>query len=182
MAAEQVNEPPKYSLNDLKSKCHNAAVIVSGSESGTAAYLACVECNQPCETNPPAFLWQVTPETTPIANPEKTKNPLLGPDGKFKVGNPGGPGRPKGSLSLKTMLQNKLNEMVETTEGQKVKLADAIISATINQAIVKSDARVLKLLWNYLEGMPTQPIELRQLPELDPETEKAVDDFLNGEK
>lgn len=60
-------------------------------------------------------------------------------------------GRPKGSISLTTMLKNKLDE---TPQGQKITYADALIMALLDQAIRKKDPKAMKLIMSYVDGLP----------------------------
>lgn len=78
-------------------------------------------------------------------------------DTQFKKGNPGGPGRPKGSgLSLTTLLKRHLEKV---PEGQKETYADLFIKTLMKKAIVEKDQQSLKLIMNYVDGLPTQKIE-----------------------
>jgi len=77
------------------------------------------------------------------------------PDGTFKPGicpNPGG--RPKGSVSLKTKLRALLTE----SAGGGKDYADALVQKTLKDAL-SGDAQARKLVWEYIEGKPTQQLE-----------------------
>lgn len=75
---------------------------------------------------------------------------------KFKKGRSGNPkGRPKGNVSLVPMLKAKLEE---APAGQRRSFAEAFIESTLLDAI-KNDGQSRKLVWEYLEGRPTQRLE-----------------------
>ena len=75
--------------------------------------------------------------------------------GKFVKGNPGG-GRPPGSISLITIMKQKL-EMLGPDEKRTV--AEHLIENVIQDALEGKDTQ-LKLLFQYVEGMPKQAIDL----------------------
>src|SRR3990172_8042200 len=78
----------------------------------------------------------------------------------FLEGNPGG-GRPKGSLSLTTILKKKLEELGKDKEGQELAKTNAelLIERIVGEAIAKGNDQQIKNILQYLEGMPKQPIE-----------------------
>lgn len=75
---------------------------------------------------------------------------------KFEEGNPGGPGRPKGSLSFKNRVQLALEKEVEikkkrsdgTIDPEVVKISamDAMIDAQVKKAINHSDTKAFEAL------------------------------------
>ncbi len=84
------------------------------------------------------------------------------PDGTFKPGVSGNPdGRPKGSVSLKTVLQERI---AEPTEDGTI-YADALIDSTLRAAL-EGDAQARKLVFEHLEGKPHQSIALDAHAEL----------------
>ena len=74
--------------------------------------------------------------------------------GRFGKGNPGC-GRPKGSFSITEMIKKKLQEV---PEGHEKTYAQQLIEAILNKAIAEQDTRVIKQIWNYMDGMPNQKI------------------------
>src|SRR3990167_5891175 len=76
--------------------------------------------------------------------------------GKFKFGHPGIGGRPKGSLSLVGLMKKRL-EMLGP--DQKRTIAEHLIDNIMQDALDGKDTQ-LKLLLNYVEGMPKQGVEL----------------------
>lgn len=78
--------------------------------------------------------------------------PIRNPDGTFPKGVSGNPnGRPKGSVSLVTVLRRRLASDEGITADE---LVDEVIAAA-----KMGDAHARKLLWEYSEGKPTQPID-----------------------
>ena len=80
-----------------------------------------------------------------------------------KVGNPnwekgvsGNPkGRPKG-ISITGMIKAKLDEC---PEGQDKKTyADLVIQSILKKALKDNDTNMLKTIWAYIDGQPTQKI------------------------
>lgn len=75
---------------------------------------------------------------------------------KFKEGNPGG-GRPKGTLSITNEIKKRLRE---TKTKDKKLLLDKLIDNILDSALKKKDINMIKQIWNYVDGMPTQKTEL----------------------
>jgi len=48
--------------------------------------------------------------------------------------------------------------MVLSEDGEKTKEA-LLVEKVLEKAIVDGDSQMLKLMWNYFDGMPTQKIE-----------------------
>jgi len=91
----------------------------------------------------------------PMENGEKRERDE---NGRFVEGNSGGPGRPEGSFSLKAILERELQKMPEG-ENEKT-YAEKIIAKMIEDATEKGDDQKLKLIWNYIEGMPKQGVDI----------------------
>lgn len=66
-------------------------------------------------------------------------------------GTPPGPGRPPGTLSLKTILKQEL---------AKDDRAEAFVRKTIMDAL-QGDAAARKLVWEYIEGAPKQSLDVK---------------------
>lgn len=78
--------------------------------------------------------------------------------GRLLPGNTANPnGRPPGSFSLTAMLKELLQEV---PEGQKLTYAQAFIKKMLHKAINEGDEQTQKLIMNYIEGLPRQPIDL----------------------
>ena len=79
-------------------------------------------------------------------------------DTQFKPGKPGGPGRGKGTLSLTTLIKQKL---AETPEGQDPRnYAQILVDKMVRDAISFPQSKMAKLIWNYIDGMPKGSIDL----------------------
>jgi hypothetical protein len=79
--------------------------------------------------------------------------------GKFIEGNPGG-GRPKGSgISITTAIKRELEKR---PEGQdKSTYLDLLVKRIMKKAIQEGDQQTIKQIWNYVDGMPQQNVDLQ---------------------
>lgn len=73
--------------------------------------------------------------------------------GKFA---PGNPGRPPGAKNFTTKVREALEKIAE---GRDFTYEELLIKTVLKKAIVDQDPRMIKLMWNYLDGMPVQKIE-----------------------
>lgn len=79
--------------------------------------------------------------------------------GRLLPGNTANPaGGKKGSFSLLPLLKKQLQECPEGKD--KKSYAILIIEKMISNAVEKGDVNMLKLIWNYIEGMPKQSFEV----------------------
>lgn len=78
---------------------------------------------------------------------------------KFKKGDnrPPGAGRKKGSLNKATLTKKLSEYLIEriNARGDVAEMMDALL----DKAIKDKDIRAMRLIWNYLEGMPVQKLE-----------------------
>ena len=80
-------------------------------------------------------------------------------DTQFKPGQSGNPnGRPKGSgLNLTSLLKTKLEEI---PEGKKEPYKELFIKTLLHKALVEKDLQSLKLIMNYVDGLPKATLDL----------------------
>lgn len=79
--------------------------------------------------------------------------------GQFIEGNPGG-GRPQDSFSLITILKRQLQQIPKELKGKERKqYAELLVKRVLADAIKKGDDQKIKLIFNYVEGMPKQEID-----------------------
>ena len=80
--------------------------------------------------------------------------------GRFIEGHSGNPaGKPRGTVSITTEIRNKLSEI---PVGQKSTYLELLISRILKQAVVEGNEQMIKLIWNYIEGMPEHRISIDQ--------------------
>lgn len=77
------------------------------------------------------------------------------PDGTFAIGNAGGPGRPVGTVSLTTIIRQKLQE---APPGQMKILAELLAEKVLHKAYVDGNETLIKEIWHYVDGMPSQEV------------------------
>lgn len=74
----------------------------------------------------------------------------------FKPGQSGNPaGRPKGSVSITTEIKKRLEEM--SPDGQRTALQ--VLVENIIQDALDNNNEMRKLIWNYVDGQPSQKVE-----------------------
>src|SRR3990167_9140777 len=88
-------------------------------------------------------------------------------DTKWKKGQSGNlKGRPKDSFSLLTILKRELQRIPPELKGKERKIyADILVKKQLHKAIIEGDEQSIKLIWNYVEGMPKASLEL-EMPEV----------------
>lgn len=85
--------------------------------------------------------------------------PIREPNGQLKKGvilNP--EGRPKGSKNFTTKVKEAL-EKIANVEGKDISYEEALVQKILKLAIIDGDQQMIKLIWNYLDGMPTYRLE-----------------------
>lgn len=79
------------------------------------------------------------------------------PDGTFGAGNNANPGgRPRGSFSIMNIIRKKMEEIpLGQTKEWKEQFAEIIL----DEAVVKRNPHILKLVVEYMDGKPDQKID-----------------------
>lgn len=87
-----------------------------------------------------------------------TKKQLGGITGKgFMPGQSGNPnGRPKGSISITARIKQELERI---PEGQQISYLEDFVNTILKKALKNQDKDMIRLIWNYVDGMPKQHIE-----------------------
>lgn len=94
----------------------------------------------------------VEAETTAITD-NKADRPWL-----FKPGVSGNPaGKPKGKRNFTTRIRESLEKIAE---GQGFTYEEALVKTVLHKAIVEKDPNMIRLIWNYLDGMPHQTTDM----------------------
>lgn len=93
---------------------------------------------------------EVTSEKQVNSKPARDENGRLLPG---HTANPNG--RPKGTRSLTTLVREALKQM--GADGA-TPLEDLLAKRVIKKAIDEGDMQAIKLIWNYLDGLPEQKL------------------------
>ena len=72
-------------------------------------------------------------------------------------------GRPVGSKSFTTKVKEALEKIAE---GKDYTYEEAFIKSILKKAIVDGDASTQRLIWNYLDVMPAQRLDLGNADDL----------------
>ena len=92
-------------------------------------------------------------KTTDISDEKQMDKPWL-----FKKGQSGNPnGRPTGSVSITAEIKKKLQEI---PDGQQKSYLELLINRILKQAVVDGNEQMIKLCWNYLEGLPKEDVRV----------------------
>ena len=93
-----------------------------------------------------------TPKKQPKRNPAEHLKPY-----QWKEGQSGNPaGKPEGSLSITAAIKRRLKEL---SPDQKRTALDWLADNIIQDALEHNNA-MRKLIWNYVDGMPKQSLEV----------------------
>lgn len=97
---------------------------------------------------------QVKPENSGIKQ-EIPRNP----DGTFPSGISGNPkGKPKGTISVVSVIKELLKEITKTQTGDEKERLRILAGNIVHMAINEKDKDMIKLIVNYLDGMPKQTL------------------------
>jgi len=79
-------------------------------------------------------------------------------DTRFKPGQSGNPaGKPKGTISITTEIKNKLKEI---PQGEKKTWLELYLTSILQKATKEKDVQMIKTIWNYVDGLPKQSVDL----------------------
>ena len=67
-------------------------------------------------------------------------------------------GRPEGSRSFTTKVKEALEKIAE---GKDYTYEEALVKSVLKKAIIDQDQQMIKLIWNYLDGLPTQALDIK---------------------
>lgn len=91
-------------------------------------------------------------------------------------------GKPKGARHLTTLVREALQKVGKTEDGQEIKLEEALVKKIIYLALTKEDPTMIRLMWNYIDGMPTQNIAFDDVGEDDRSAMRELVDMLKNGK
>lgn len=85
------------------------------------------------------------------------------PKNQFRPGQSGNPGgRPKKDESVSYLVKKFLkNRVINPKTGKKVSNKQIFVERVFSLAM-KGDVQAIKLIWNYVDGMPTQQLRMEQ--------------------
>lgn len=99
------------------------------------------------------------------------------PDGTFKPGISGNPlGKPRGAgISITTAIKRKLEEQYIDPNNPEAKRTylEKVIDSIFHNALELKDARTLKDIWSYIDGLPKGTLAL----DVDKENLQQLTDF-----
>ena len=75
--------------------------------------------------------------------------------GQFVEGCSFGKGRPKGSISITTEIKKKLAEI---PPNERKTYLQILITKILKKALIGEEEPMIKLIWNYIDGLPTQTV------------------------
>ena len=79
-------------------------------------------------------------------------------NGRYMKGYSGNPkGKEVGTRHLTTKVREALEKIAD---GSDISYEEALIKKILHKAIVEGDVRMIQLIWNYLDGLPRQSIDL----------------------
>lgn len=82
-------------------------------------------------------------------------------NGKFAPGVSGNPaGKPKGTKHLTSLLYAALQKKVQEGKNAGKTYQDLLIERVLSDAIVKGKGDIMRMAWNYVDGMPDQAIDV----------------------
>jgi len=100
--------------------------------------------------------------------------------GQFVEGHKKLGGATIGSKSFTTKVKDALEKIAESEDGQEITFEQQFIQTILHKAIVERDSSIIKLVWNYLSGMPQVSIEHsgKLQPGLSEEQKQKLDQLL----
>ncbi len=97
-------------------------------------------------------------------------NPNVKP--RWKKGESGNPaGKPKGTRSLTTLLREA---MIKVGKGESEPYDEQLIKKVLDMATKQGNEAMIRLCWNYLEGMPKETKEIDFKGEVPPEEKEKL--------
>lgn len=104
-----------------------------------------------------------------LPEPEKTSlnKPVRDEKGRLTPGHTANPnGRPPGSISITDLMKAELQKVAPgTTNKDKKTFMVLLLERMLDKAINKGDQQMMKLIWNYIDGLPKGSFDVTSLGE-----------------
>lgn len=108
-----------------------------------------------------------------MANPDSIK------EYKWKPGQSGNPnGRPKG-LSITRLVREELEKV---PPGEKQEAKYLLVKKILHKALKEGDREMIKICWNYMDGMPLQKTDLAADVRMGLYDKDEYEELLEGER
>lgn len=78
-------------------------------------------------------------------------------NGQFLPGNRSKGGRPQGAYSISVQIKRRLQEVDPINRKKYLEL---LVDAIMHKAVADGDEKMIKLIWNYMDGMPQQKTDI----------------------
>ena len=77
---------------------------------------------------------------------------------QFQPGQSGNPaGKPPGIRNFTTKVKEALEKIAD---GKEYTYEEALVKAVLKKAIIDQDPAIMRLIWNYLDGLPLQRTDI----------------------
>lgn len=83
-------------------------------------------------------------------------------NGKFVKGHPKIGGRERGIRNFTTKVREAIERVAEARGEEAITYEMKLIETILDKAINQKDSQIIKLMWNYFDGMPQQKVHLSE--------------------
>ncbi len=85
-------------------------------------------------------------------------------------------GRPKGSKNFTKIVEEALRKIATTDKGEKIEIERALGEKVVKMAL-EGNEQMIKLIWNYKDGMPSQNVNISNVDDLRKEFFDKLDEL-----
>jgi len=97
-------------------------------------------------------------------------------DGTFKPGHIKLGGKQKGTKHFTTIVEEALRKIATTEKGEKIEIEKALAEKVVRMAL-EGNEQMIKMIWNYKDGMPSQKISITNVDDLRREYFEKLDEI-----